>query len=103
GRPEDNEVRTAGVKVGKVPEVQRDGDKVLVPFRVNNAGRGDRTTAMIRIKTLLGQKYLALDPQGNEELSTDQPIPLERTMAPYDVIEAFSDLSTTVDQIDTGQ
>ncbi len=99
----DNEVRIAGVKVGKVTDVELDGDKVLVTFRVNNAWLGDRTTAMIRIKTLLGQKYLALDPQGNEELSTDQPIPLERTMAPYDVIEAFSDLSTTVDQIDTGQ
>jgi phospholipid/cholesterol/gamma-HCH transport system substrate-binding protein len=99
----DNEVRIAGVKVGTVSDVEIDGDHVLVSFRVNDAWIGDHTTAAIRIKTLLGQKYLALDPQGSKELSPSEPIPLQRTMSPYDVIEAFSELSKTVDQIDTQQ
>ncbi|MCI2417094.1 MCE family protein [Saccharopolyspora sp. K220] len=99
----DNEVRIAGVKVGTVSDVELEGDHVLVSFRVSDAWLGDHTTASIRIKTLLGQKYLALDPQGSKELSPSEPIPLQRTMSPYDVIEAFSDLSTTVDQIDTKQ
>jgi phospholipid/cholesterol/gamma-HCH transport system substrate-binding protein len=99
----DNEVRIAGVKVGTVSDVEIEGDHVLVSFRVDDAWIGDHTTAAIRIKTLLGQKYLALDPQGSKELSSSEPIPLQRTMSPYDVIEAFSDLSNTVDQIDTKQ
>ncbi|QUH05216.1 MCE family protein [Saccharopolyspora erythraea] len=99
----DAEVRVAGVKVGSVSDVELDGDHVTVSFRVRDAWLGDHTTAAIKIKTLLGQKYLALDPQGGQELSTSDPIPVQRTMSPYDVIEAFSDLSNTVGQIDTKQ
>jgi phospholipid/cholesterol/gamma-HCH transport system substrate-binding protein len=101
-RPDD-EVRIAGVTVGKVSDVELDGDHVTVSFRVSGAWLGDRTAAAIKIKTLLGQKYLALDPQGTYELPSWAPIPLQRTMAPYDVIEAFSGLSRTVGQIDTRQ
>jgi len=98
-----NEVRVAGVKVGKVTKVKLNGDKVRVTFKVKDAWVGDRTTAMIRIKTLLGQKFLALDPQGSAPLSPGDPIPKERTLAPYDVNEAFNGLATTVGQIDTKQ
>lgn len=98
-----NEVRVAGVKVGKVTKVRLNGDRVRVTFKVKDAWVGDRTTAMIRIKTLLGQKFLALDPQGSVPLSPGDPIPKERTLAPYDVNEAFNGLATTVGQIDTKQ
>ncbi|SFR29962.1 phospholipid/cholesterol/gamma-HCH transport system substrate-binding protein [Lentzea waywayandensis] len=98
-----NEVRVAGVKVGKVTKVKLNGDKVRVTFKVKDAWVGDRTTAMIRIKTLLGQKFVALDPQGTQPLSPGNPIPKERTLAPYDVNEAFNGLATTVGQIDTKQ
>ncbi|USX50659.1 MCE family protein [Lentzea sp. HUAS12] len=98
-----NEVRVAGVKVGKVTKVKLNGDRVRVTFKVKDAWVGDRTTAMIRIKTLLGQKFVALDPQGTQPLSPGDPIPKERTLAPYDVNEAFNGLATTVGQIDTKQ
>lgn len=98
-----NEVRVAGVKVGKVTKVRLAGDRVRVTFKVKDAWVGDRSTAMIRIKTLLGQKFLALDPQGTQPLSPGDPIPKERTLAPYDVNEAFNGLATTVGQIDTKQ
>ena len=98
-----NEVRVAGVKVGKVTNVKLDGDKVRVSFKVKDAWVGDRTTATIRIKTLLGQKYMALDPQGSLPLDPGNPIPKDRTLAPYDVNEAFNGLATTVGQIDTKQ
>ncbi|MEV0682096.1 MCE family protein [Actinosynnema sp. NPDC050436] len=98
-----NEVRVAGVKVGKVTKVRLDGDKVRVSFRVKDAWLGDRTTATIRIKTLLGQKFLALDPQGGRPLDPGDPIPRERTLSPYDVQEAFNGLASTVGRIDTAQ
>lgn len=98
-----NEVRVAGVKVGKVTKVRLDGDRVRVSFRVKDVWVGDRTTATIRIKTLLGQKFLALDPQGSQPLDPGDPIPRERTLSPYDVQEAFNGLASTVGQIDTKQ
>lgn len=99
----DNEVRVAGVKVGTVSDVSLEGDHVAVSFRVDDTWIGDRTTAAIKIKTLFGQKYLALDLKGSHEQATADPIPLNRTLAPYDVLEAFGGLSNTIDQIDTRQ
>ncbi len=99
----DNDVRVAGVKVGEVSAIGLEGDRVLVSFRVKDAWLGDATSASIRIKNVLGQKYLALDPRGEGVLDAGDPIPLRRTIAPYDVLEAFRDLSKTVDAIDVGQ
>jgi phospholipid/cholesterol/gamma-HCH transport system substrate-binding protein len=103
GLENGDEVRIAGVKVGKVKDVSLDGDKVVVTFKVKDAWVGDRTSAEIKIKTLLGQKYLALEPDGNQVLNPSQRIPRARTMAPYDVLEAFRGLADTVNQVDTDQ
>ena len=103
GLKPDDEVRVAGVKVGKVTDVDLDGAQVKVSFKVKDAWLGDKTSAAIKIKTLLGQKYLALDPVGDRTLDPGTTIPKERTLAPYDVLDAFRDLSTTVDQVDTQQ
>lgn len=101
-RPND-EVRIAGVKVGKVTAVDLDGDRVLVRFRIKGADLGDKTRADIRIKTVLGRKFLMLTPDGGGHLSTKDIIPLSRTSSPYDVSQAFQGLASTVDQIDTAQ
>jgi phospholipid/cholesterol/gamma-HCH transport system substrate-binding protein len=98
-----NEVRIAGVTVGSVTGVSLAGDKVAVTFDVKNAWVGDRTTAAIEIKTLLGDKYLAIDPMGNAPQNPGQPIPLARTTSPYDVTQAFSGLGQQISQINTAQ
>ncbi|MDT8909796.1 MCE family protein [Amycolatopsis sp. PS_44_ISF1] len=103
GLAADNDVRVAGVKVGKVSAIKIDGASVKVSFKVKDAWLGDRTTAAIKIKTLLGQKYLSLDPQGTGTLNPDQVIPRDRTMSPFDVLDAFRGLSQTVDDINTDQ
>jgi phospholipid/cholesterol/gamma-HCH transport system substrate-binding protein len=96
-------VTVAGVEAGRVDDVELAGDRVLVSFTVTDAWVGDRTSAAIEIRTLLGAKTLALDPQGDEELDADRPIPLARTSSPFDVVEAFNGLSGTIDQLDTAQ
>ncbi|MFN3602544.1 MAG: MCE family protein [Dietzia sp.] len=103
GLTDGNEVRVAGVKVGVVTDVDLDGDKVVVGFRAKDAWLGDDTRASIQVKTVLGQKYLALIPAGNGELDRSEPIPLDRTVAPYDVVTAFSSAAETLDQIDDVQ
>ncbi len=105
GLGEGDEVRIAGVKVGEVTGVALDGAKVKVTFEIAEEGTwiGDRTTAAIAIKTLLGEKYVALDPVGSARQDPGARIPLARTTSPYDVTEAFQDLSGTIDAIDTQQ
>ena len=61
----------------------------MIVTRLTGSASGSETTAAIKIKTLLGQKYLALDPQGAKQLDPSKSIPRERTFSPYDVQEAF--------------
>ena len=103
GLKTDDEVRVAGVKVGKVTDMTLKGDRVRVGFRVSDAWLGQRTTASIEIKTLLGQKYLALETHGDQPLDSSKPIPAERTRTPYDVTDAFNGLASTVGEINTAQ
>jgi virulence factor Mce-like protein len=103
GLKPDDPVRVAGVKVGKVEGLSLEHGAVLVEFRVKDAFVGDQSEAAIKIETVLGAKYLALVPRGQGELDPDTPIPLSRTASPYDVVQAFADLSTTIDQVDTSQ
>ncbi len=99
-----NEVRVAGVSVGKVQGIELDGNKVKVTFKIDKGTRfGPQTGADIRIRTLLGAEFLALTPEGKGQLPKGATIPLERTVAPYDVVQAFSDLSRTTDQLDIPQ
>lgn len=95
------EVRAAGVKIGTVKEVGLDGDHVRVRFRVKDAWIGDQSTVSIRIKTLLGSKYLAVDPLGAKDQDPATPIPTTRTSSPYDINQVFDQLANTVSQIDT--
>jgi phospholipid/cholesterol/gamma-HCH transport system substrate-binding protein len=98
-----DEVRIAGVKVGSVRSIGLDGDHVRVRFRIKGAWLGDRSSAAIKIKTLLGRKYLELDPAGDAELPGGGEIPVSRTTSPYDVLEAFGGLTQTIQAIDTRQ
>jgi len=97
-----DDVRIAGVKVGKVTSLDLRGAMVRVGFQVGSGTEvGPDTTADIKIKTLLGQKYIALTPDGSGQLKGD--IPLSRTTTPLDVTEAFIGLGQRVGEIDTGQ
>lgn len=103
GLQPDDPVRVAGVKVGQVESLALEDGAVTVEFRVKNAFVGDRSEAAIKIETVLGAKYVALVPRGESALDPDDRIPLERTASPYDVVEAFADLASTIGEIDTAQ
>jgi phospholipid/cholesterol/gamma-HCH transport system substrate-binding protein len=104
GLKANDEVRIAGVRVGKVEKVELDGDHVKVTFRIEDpADFGKDTRADIKVKTLLGAMFLALEPAGSGQLSAGSEIPVSRTSSPYDVVKAFSGLAETSDRIDTDQ
>ncbi|WP_436491920.1 MCE family protein [Actinokineospora sp. HUAS TT18] len=98
-----NEVRVAGVKVGSVDSVELSGTLVRVDFTVRDARIGDRSTLSIQIRTLLGDKYLAISTEGADTQSPDDVIPRARTMTPFDILPVFNELSRTVTKIDTEQ
>ena len=104
GLKANDEVRVAGVRVGKVDAVELDGDHVKVTFKVQRGvDFGKDSRAVIKVKTLLGAMFLSLEPAGGGQLEEGTTIPVSRTTSPYDVVEAFSGLAETSERIDTDQ
>src|SRR5687767_8443196 len=76
----NDEVRIAGVRVGKVNSVELVDGEVKVGFKVKTDSTfGEETAAAIKVKTLLGAMYLSLEPAGPGQLDEGDTIPVERT------------------------
>ncbi|QUR67697.1 MCE family protein [Mycobacterium spongiae] len=95
-----NTVEVSGYPVGKVSSIELDEPGALVTFTVDNNIRfGNRTEAAIKTKGLLGSKFLEVTPRGEGQL--DGPIPIERTMSPYQLPAALGDLASTISGLNT--
>jgi phospholipid/cholesterol/gamma-HCH transport system substrate-binding protein len=105
GLRKGDKVRVAGLDVGAVDQVKLEGAHVRVRFNINNKSvrLGEQTTASIQIFTLLGNKYIGLEPKGAGSWPTGQEIPLTHTSSPYDVSPAFQDVSKTVQSVNKEQ
>jgi phospholipid/cholesterol/gamma-HCH transport system substrate-binding protein len=104
GLKANDEVRIAGVRVGKVDKVELDGDKVKVSFKVDTDSRfGQETGASIRVKTILGAMFVALTPSGEGQLKKGSTIPVARTNSPFNVVDVFEGLAERSERIDVDQ
>lgn len=100
----NDEVRIAGVRVGKVDSVELDNGEVKVGFKVKtDSVFGVDTGAAIKVESLLGGMYLSLEPDGAGQLQEGSTIPVERTTSPFDLVDAFEGLAETSAEIDTDQ
>ncbi|WP_328363861.1 virulence factor Mce family protein [Mycobacterium sp. NBC_00419] len=95
-------VEVSGLPIGKVSSIELDGQHVLVKFRIKgDVHLGERTTAAIKTKGLLGTKMLDVIPRGDGDLSA--PIPIDRTTSPYQLPDALGDLTNTISGLNTDQ
>jgi phospholipid/cholesterol/gamma-HCH transport system substrate-binding protein len=93
-------VEVSGFRVGQVKDIDLDGPRVLVTFKIDDGVElGERTEAAIKTKTLLGAKILEVRPRGEGHLTA--PIPVERTTSPYQLPDAMGDLATTLSGLNT--
>ncbi len=104
GLREGNMVQIAGLRAGRVEDLQLAGDKVVVEFRVDDGFEFGRDSgASVQVLNLLGEKYLELRPAGPGQMDTDDTIPLARTDSAYDIVGVLGDLTQTTERIDTDQ
>lgn len=81
-------VRVAGVRVGRVDKVALDGNLARVRFSVEQTQPVLRSTGVaIRYQNLIGQRYLALVPGGgsSEPLAPGSEIPMSQTQNALDL------------------
>ncbi len=98
-----DEVRVAGLKVGNVSDIELEDEHVLVSFSVSGDVRlGDKTGVDIKTDSLLGKRGLRVRPAGSGDIGKSGRIPLARTTTPYALTDALGELSSTVEEIDTG-
>jgi phospholipid/cholesterol/gamma-HCH transport system substrate-binding protein len=104
-----DDVRIAGIKVGAVHSVSISSPRPGCPepgcvkavFSVKNGFVGDRSRVEIKLKTLLGAKFLDIESIGQNRQNHRDTIPATRTTTPFDIYPAFTALSRTVQDIDT--
>lgn len=92
-----DDVRVAGIKVGKVKDVELKEDHVAVSFGLEDMELGDDTLAMVKSDNALGSKFLAIEPAGEGD---EHHIPQERTDAGFAVNEELGELTTSTAEID---
>lgn len=92
------DVQVHGVPVGEVKSIELDGDKVRVEFVIDGDVKvGDQTSASVRVATLLGTHYLAVDPAGNGRIDT---IPLSRTSVPFNLQDVLEKGTGNLEKLD---
>ncbi|WP_063012467.1 MCE family protein [Nocardia kruczakiae] len=88
-----DDVRMAGVRVGRVDFIELDDQRARVGFRVRSRQHLFTTTkALIRYQNLIGQRYIALAPGSGPAapLPPGGSIPIERTESSFDVSTVLS-------------
>ncbi|OBB60116.1 mammalian cell entry protein [Mycobacterium sp. 852013-51886_SCH5428379] len=96
-----NPVTVAGIPVGEVLSMELAGDHVVAELKVqNDVALGADSRAVIKVTTILGSRYLALEPRGGGSLP-DDTFDLSHTEVPYDLQEALTDVTNTYEQVDS--
>jgi phospholipid/cholesterol/gamma-HCH transport system substrate-binding protein len=103
-----DDVRVAGVKVGRVSSVRPDFGRgqVIITWTVGDDIRlGRKTTAGVQTATLLGGRYIKLSGPVGAPYLADLPaeqrrIPLDRTTVPFTVTDAINSATGIASGID---
>ena len=112
-----NEVRVAGVKIGKVTDISLEPRAARITMEIESDVRLPQETKLeVKLKTLLGQKFVDLqyprgyvsagsgsgDPSGVTAgyLSDGDVIPLAQTEIPYEMYQAANEGTEVLTEID---
>ena len=96
-----DKVRIAGVDVGEVRSMDIEGDKVRIGYTLNGTTIGTDSRAAIRTDTILGRKNMEIEPRGTEALRANGVLPLGQTTTPYQIYDAFFDVTKAASGWDT--
>jgi phospholipid/cholesterol/gamma-HCH transport system substrate-binding protein len=96
-----DKVRIAGVDVGLVRSMAIDGDKVVIGYSLAGTQIGTESRAAIRTDTILGRRNIEIEPRGSDPLRANGVLPLGQTTTPYQIYDAFFDVTKAASEWDT--
>lgn len=103
-----NEVRVAGVRVGQVTGIELTSSSARVEMEIaSDIELPTETTVEVKLKTLLGQKFIDLqipegmvDGPGASILGVGDVIPMDQTTIPFDIYQAATEGTSALEEID---
>lgn len=99
-----DDVRVAGLKVGKVTSVEADKDQVDVTFTLDQSpeelGLSDASAVEVKLLSILGQRFLSLTPAPGTTLADGATIPVERARDSYTIEQFWLETTPQVEAID---
>ncbi|MGO4443343.1 MlaD family protein [Mycobacterium sp. 2YAF39] len=96
----DDQVRIAGIPVGKVTSVRLDGAVVEMKFDVEKSVPvGSDSTLDVKLLTPLGGHYIALDPKGASPLGRNV-IPSSRVTLPFEINDIIQAATPVIKEVD---
>jgi phospholipid/cholesterol/gamma-HCH transport system substrate-binding protein len=96
-----DQVRMAGIAVGKVEKLSLEPDQVKVTALVDDdAFVGDRSQVDVRMLTVVGGYYVNISSVGETPLGGNV-IPLERVKMPYSLLQTLTDTTKITQNVNT--
>src|ERR1700747_3216961 len=89
----NDKVRIAGMDVGRVEGLQIEGDHIVVKFSIGTQSIGTESRLAIKTDTILGKKNLEIEPRGSQPLRPGATLPLGQGTTPYQIYDAFFDVT----------
>jgi len=89
-----SDVLIAGARAGSVREISLDGVKTLVTIAIDDANAPVHAdaTVTVRPKSLLGEKYVALDPGRSDALASGSRLPITQVARAVDLQDVVNSL-----------
>ena len=99
-----DDVRVAGLKVGRVSAVEADRDQVDVAFSLDQApadlGLTDDSTVEVKLLSILGERFLALTPGAGATLADGGTIAVEHAVDSYTIERFWLESTPQVEALD---
>ena len=94
-------IMLAGIPIGDVTSMNLAGDHVEAGLKIrDDVVLGKDSKAVIKLATILGGRYIAIEPDGPGRLPHDT-FELTHTEVPYDLQAALKAATTTFEQVDS--
>ena len=101
GLVEDGDVRLAGVRVGGVRSLKVEDGRCLATLVLRReAGARRDVAAHVRARSVLGEKYIALIPQGDTAPLLDDGDRIVHTAIPFEIDQMVTALGPLLEQVD---
>ncbi|MEV6768518.1 MlaD family protein [Nocardia sp. NPDC051030] len=98
-----DDVRVAGISLGKVRHVTLVGDHAEIAFGLDSKVKvGVDSRVVVKLLTPIGGRYISVEPAGNDT-AAGKIIPRAHTKTPYDLAAVMENVTPSLAAIDAGK